>query len=218
MKGSKKLTPTVFIILALLVIPSPGVAASGQLSSYIQKYRQVTLHDSVHQRLSDYDEMIEYFTSLHYFVPRHRVNADFLRALIIAESSVDQRATSPKDARGLTQIIYETGQRAARELIGRQFPFRYVNMAKLKNLHPQDLYDPAINILIASFLISKYNHKYDGRLDLVVAAWNAGEGAIRNNQPPPYRETLDLIGKVNGYYLALLKSNSYLVSTVRKNR
>lgn len=199
-----KIFSTVLVVILLLAMPATSTASNDRLKPHIQKYRYVTLSDSVFERLSMYDEMIEYFTSLHYFVPKHRVSANFLKALIIAESNVEHRAVSPKNARGLTQIMHETGQRAARELVGRQFPFRFVNQAKLKNLQPHDLYDPAINLLIASFLISKYNHRYDGRIELVISAWNAGEGAIRNGNPPPYRETLDLIGKVNGYYLALL--------------
>ena len=68
-----------------------------------------------------------------------------------------------------------------------------------------DLYDPAINILLACYLIAKYNNKFEGKLDLVVSAWNAGENSISDNRPPQYDETLNLIGKVNGFFICLLR-------------
>jgi hypothetical protein len=40
---------------------------------------------------------------------------------------------------------------------------------------------------------------------LVVSAWNAGRGAVKNGQPPAYDETLDLIGKVNAYFVLFLQ-------------
>jgi soluble lytic murein transglycosylase-like protein len=80
-----------------------------------------------------------------------------------------------------------------------------VNNDRLRNLTPRDLYDPAVNLLLASFLIAQYNVEFDGRLDLVVAAWNAGKGAVKNGRPPAYGETLDLIGKVNAYFVFFLQ-------------
>lgn len=155
--------------------------------------------------LGDYGELIEYFCDFAFFKPRHKVNPDFIRALILAESAGDPKAISHKDARGLGQILPETGRIAGRELFGRQEEFQYVSRQKLKDIQAQDLHDPALNILLTCYLIAKYNYQYDGKLQLVVSAWNAGENAIENNQPPNYRETLELIGKVNGYFRFLLK-------------
>lgn len=180
-------------------------AQAADLDWYVKKYRHVQVSRSLHRELAAYERLIEYFSGLSYFKPRHRVDADFLRALMIAESAVDPEARSDKDARGLTQILYPTGLQAARELAQTRYPFHYVSHEQLSNLQPRDLHDPAINLLLACYLIAKYNLKYNGRLDLVVAAWNAGEHSIKNDSPPPYRETLDLIGKVNGYFLALLE-------------
>lgn len=190
-----------FLLLAGLILASEGFSAQSSLNSYVNKYRTVEVSANNVARLEPYDAYINYFSGFAFFRPRHKVSPDFLKALILAESLADPRALSPKNARGLTQILPETGRIAARELFKRTTDFKYIDRSKLNNLQPDDLYDPAINILLACYLIAKYNYQYDGELQLVVAAWNAGENSINNNQPPDYHETLDLIGKINGYLL-----------------
>ena len=91
--------------------------------------------------------------------------------------------------------------------------------SKLKDLQPDDLYDPATNILLACYLISKYNHDYNGQLELVVAAWNAGRNSITDDlQPPNYQETLNLIGKINGYYIYLLDKKKMIGPEVKSKK
>ncbi len=135
---------------------------------------------------------------------RIEIHPDFTRALILAESNGDPLALSSKKARGLTQIIYTTGKEAAEAITRSQTidleQLEYVTRNQLEQLNPEDLHDPAINIMLACYLISKYNQEYQGHLDLVVSAWNAGAGSISNNQPPEYDETLNLIGKINGLF------------------
>ncbi len=188
-----------------LILQPVTIQAQSVLQHYVNKYQQVKIGKTLRERLVRHHHLIDYFSSLYYIKPRHRVDPDFIRALIIAESSAQPGARSTKDARGLTQILFATARQAAMELEESGYPFRYVTNDQLRNLKPNDLYDPAINLLIACYLIAKYNHQYHGRMELVVSAWNAGCGSIVNNTPPPYTETLDLIGKVNGYFIALLK-------------
>lgn len=188
-------------LLFCLILPWP---AQGSLDHYIRKYKEIKASPAQLKKLRQYDHLITYYANIAYFKPRHKVNADFMRALILAESNANPRAVSKKGARGLTQIMYATGKQAARELLAKKISFRHVSAATLHNLEPDDLHDPALNILLACYIISKYNATYGGKLDLVVSAWNAGENSIKNNKPPNYRETLDLIGKVNGYFVYFL--------------
>ena len=125
----------------------------------------------------------------------------------MAESSCDPKAISPKQAMGLGQLTYATATRAASELAETGVDFKYIDENKLHHLQPEDLYKPQINILLTCYLVSKYNFLYDGRLDLVVTAWNAGENtpSLKEGIAADYRETEDLIGKINGYYLFFLK-------------
>jgi len=112
---------------------------------------------------------------------------------------------SEKKALGLCRLLYPTAQVAARELLAKGLRFEHVSVERLRRLQPEELFDPAVNILLACYLISKYNKAHNGSPDMVVAAWNAGQGSISNGKVPEYPETLDLIGKVNGYFLAFLK-------------
>jgi soluble lytic murein transglycosylase len=139
--------------------------------------------------------------------------------LILAESSCDPKAVSDNKALGLGQITLSTGKEAARELSKANLPFKYIDPEKLKNLQGKDLLDPAMNILLTCYLISKYNYKYDGKLELVLSAWNTGGNSdyLDSGRPAPYSETHDLIGKVNGYFLYLLEQNKGYIRSYNFN-
>ncbi len=205
MKILRRKTLLLGLLLGLSLMPAPPTAARASLRTYVKKYSSIEVSVQQIRRLRRYDHLIEYFSSFSFFQPRHKVNPDFIRALILAESDGNPRARSRKDARGLTQIIYPTGRQAARELLQKNIRFRHVSRSQLENLRPGDLYVPEINILLACYLISKYNYTFQGKLDLVVSAWNAGENSIVGNQPAQYRETLNHIGKVNGYFIYFLR-------------
>lgn len=180
-------------------------AAGNDLKQFLHKYAELDLSSWQKERAQNHEYLIQYFSSMSYFKPGVTVNPNFIRALMLAESGADQFAISPKNALGLCQLLYETADLAAKELLQRGIKVRFVSQERLRTLQPVDLFDPAVNILLTCFLVAKYNHAYDGRLDLVVAAWNAGQGSIRNGQPPRYPETMNLIGKVNGLLIALDK-------------
>lgn len=189
--------------LWLCSICAAPVVANTELYPYIRKHSSASVSPQALARLRQYDGLIRYFTSLSYFRPRHKVSADFMRALILAESGAHSGAISPKGALGLTQIMPSTGRQAAKELYASGSRFRYVPRARLAALRDDDLLDPAVNILIACYLIAKYNEKFSGRIELVVSAWNAGEytPALAGGRHAPYEETRNLIGRINGYYL-----------------
>ena len=206
----KRPAPAACVLAALLLCfagarPGQATAAAAPVDHYVRKYRAVRIPADALRRLRRYDHLVEYFCSFAYVQPRHKVNPDFLRALILAESNANPRALSKKGARGLTQLLYPTAKKAAADLAASRVHFRYVSKRTLRHLRPKDLYDPAVNILIACYLVATYNHRFHGRLDLVVAAWNAGEHSLAGGRVPPYPETRNLIGKVNGYYLSLLR-------------
>ncbi len=200
-----KLFPVV--IVALLLLPGQVFSLTPPLEKYVRKYHLITIPKEQLLRVNTYNHLIEYFSSFAFFKPNHRVSTDFVKALIIAESGADPKAVSSKKAMGLGQIIYTTGKQAALELYARGIQFRYIQPARLKHLQEKDLFDPAINILITCYLISKYNFRFNGKLDLVVSAWNAGENmdSLKIGLPAPYTETYNLIGKVNGYFINLLE-------------
>jgi soluble lytic murein transglycosylase-like protein len=199
---------SLFLILiscSFFLFENPACATD--LKRSLKQYKGVRVSNQAMHRLADYNSLIDYYTQFTFFRKNHKVSPDFIRALIIAESNVKAKAVSSKGARGLGQIMYTTGQEAAKEISKLGYSFRYINPQKLVHLQEEDLFDPAMNILLTCYLISKYNYKFKGKLELVLSAWNAGEnhGELRRGRPVPYRETLNLIGKINGYYIDLLE-------------
>ncbi len=194
-----------YVVFTLINNCEPLNAA--QLKTSLNRYKNAEVSYQTLRRLSPYNSYIDYFSQFTFFKKNHKVSPDFIRALIIAESSVKPTAISPKGAKGLGQIMYSTGKQAAKELAQLNYSFRYINPRKLSHLEEEDLFDPAVNILLTCYLISKYNYKFNGKLELVLSAWNAGEyhSALKKGRPAPYQETHNLIGKINGYYIDLLR-------------
>lgn len=177
------------------------------LRTSVGKFREVTIPPTLLGKTQNYDHLVRYFTSFSYFELHHKVSPEFIHALILAESAGNPRAISNKNALGLGQIILTTAQPAAKALAQSGVQFEHINLRRLQSLKRHDLFDPAINILLTCYLISKYNYKFNGKLELVLSAWNAGENtdSLEEGRHAPYQETEELIGKVNGYYLYLLK-------------
>jgi len=198
------------------LFPSEGYSA--QLKHSLEKYKGTRVSRKALQRLAPFNGYINYYSQFTFFKPRHKVNPDFIRALILAESDADPRAVSSKGAMGLGQIIYSTGKQAALELSRSRFRFRYISKNKLKNLRRKDLFDPQVNILLTCYLISKYNYKFRGKLELVLTAWNAGEyqKELSQGRVASYPEAQNLIGKVNSYYIDLLRRRTRIAARCRQ--
>jgi soluble lytic murein transglycosylase-like protein len=73
----------------------------------------------------------------------------------------------------------------------------------------QKLKVPDVNIQVGTRLLADLFRLYPGRVDLVLAAYNAGQGAVSRagNQIPNYRETQNYVRKVLAVY-KILQSRS----------
>jgi soluble lytic murein transglycosylase-like protein len=200
--------------LFLIVVWGIPITAQGQHASTSKEYiRHIARRTSpkpparaTRRRLQNYDTYVRYFSGLAYTRAGISVNAHFVRALIAAESAARPHARSSDGALGLLQILPSTGRHAARELYATGYDFRFVDRERLRSLKPQDLKDPAINILIGCYLLDRYNAEFGGHLARTVGAWNAGAKRIHQYRgTPPYSETLELIARVNAYYLFFLR-------------
>ncbi|MCX8050205.1 MAG: lytic transglycosylase domain-containing protein [Methylohalobius sp.] len=113
---------------------------------------------------------------------KYQLDPKLLHAVVRAESAYNPYAVSPKGAVGLMQLMPETAARYG--LYDRYDPF--------KNLEVGARY---LRDLLLTF----------GDVRLAVAAYNAGEGAVRKygNRVPPYLETQQYVAKVLEFYKRL---------------
>ncbi len=110
---------------------------------------------------------------------RHRVDPALVRAVIETESNWNPKAWSHKGAGGLMQLIPTTAQRYG----------------------AYDVFDPQQNIDAGVKHLKRLLERYNGNLDLALAAYNAGEGAVdRVHGVPAYRETRNYVQKVQNAY------------------
>jgi hypothetical protein len=96
------------------------------------------------------------------------------------ESHFNSRALSPKGARGLMQLMPGTAAR-----------FGVRNSS-----------DPAQNIAGGTRYLKQLIGQFNGRIDLVLASYNAGEGAVLKfgRKVPPYRETRNYVKRISYRY------------------
>ncbi len=110
---------------------------------------------------------------------RHSVDPALVRAVIETESNWNPKAWSHKGAGGLMQLIPTTAQRYGASDV----------------FNPQQNIDAGVKHL--KWLLERYN----GNLDLALAAYNAGEGAVdRAHGVPAFRETRNYVQKVQNAY------------------
>ncbi len=119
----------------------------------------------------------------------HNVDFELLQALIATESGFDTNAVSPKGAVGLMQLMPPTAQ-------------RYGVSGDAKMPIAKRLTDPKINIKAGTRYLRDLINMFPGRLDLALAAYNAGEGAVQRhgNNIPPFKETQNYVVTVMQIY------------------
>ncbi len=181
-----------------------------QVKRYVDKYSEIKPTEKMLNALHEYKKYINYFCSFSYHRQNYNVNPNYIRALICAESRGNPQAISKDKAYGLTQIILPTAKKWGKKLYNIGCDFKYVDNKDLKNITKQDLFDPAINILLACYGTDKYNKIFGGNnMIRIAASWNAGHEVVLEYQTsPPYKETLRFVGKVNGY-ITYFQKNKY---------
>lgn len=134
---------------------------------------------------------------------KHGIDYELLQALIATESGFNTQAVSPKGAVGLMQLIPPTAERYG------------VRATKDSTIHKK-LTDPKTNIRAGSSYLSDLIAMFPGQLELAVAAYNAGEGAVQRagNKIPNYPETKNYVKTVMQLYNHL-KPPSMMASSAR---
>jgi soluble lytic murein transglycosylase-like protein len=106
-----------------------------------------------------------------------------LHAIAHVESRHNANAVSPAGARGVMQVMPATGRR-----FGVDNPER-------------SLMNADVNVQASAAYLRKLRTRFGGDLALVLAAYNAGEGAVDKYRGiPPYRETQAYVRDVMAVY------------------
>ena len=111
---------------------------------------------------------------------RYNVDPYLIFLVMEQESHFNTHAVSPKGARGLMQLMPGTAARFG-----------------VKRSH-----DPAQNISGGTRYLRELLNRFNNRVDLVLASYNAGEGAVAKygNRVPPYQETRNYVKKISYRY------------------
>ncbi|HJQ35990.1 MAG TPA: lytic transglycosylase domain-containing protein [Thermoanaerobaculia bacterium] len=126
-----------------------------------------------HDRRSKYDEIIERYAE------KYRVDPVLVRAVIQVESDFNPKCVSHKNARGLMQLIPATAERYG-----------------VKSVH-----DPEQNIHGGTRYLRDLLEMFNDDLPRVLAAYNAGEGAVQKHGGiPPYSETTEYVNRALTVY------------------
>lgn len=156
--------------------------------------------------LLNYKRILFYFYPVHYeeivtkYSEKYEIDPYLVYALIKTESKFNPYAKSHKGAIGLMQITPKTGSYLA-------------GLIKENGFEEEMLYNPERNIKYGCFYLSKLSKDFEGNLDLVLAAYNGGEGNVRkwiksdedgkkylNPEEVPFKETKNYIKKVKSDY------------------
>jgi Rod binding domain-containing protein len=155
--------------------PRPAVVLSSADAASLNGPSQASTHalpDTLRRRLEDVAPFIQEAADT------HGVDRNLLKAVIATESHGDSLARSPRNAKGLMQLIDSTAAAMG-----------------VKNV-----WDPRDNVMGGARYLSQLMAKFNGDQQKVVASYNAGPGAVvKHGGVPPFRETREYVEKVMNY-------------------
>jgi hypothetical protein len=115
-----------------------------------------------------------------YSAAKHQIDPLLIYLVMREESGFNHRAVSRVGARGLMQLMPGTAQRLG-----------------VRNIH-----DPMQNVDAGSRYLRSLLEMFNGDVNLALAAYNAGEGAVMRygRRIPPYPETRNYVWRINAAY------------------
>ena len=117
--------------------------------------------------------------AVHAMAPHFGLDPQLVLAVIAAESAFDKAAVSPKGAQGLMQLMPDTASRFG----------------------VSNAFDPVQNLRGGMTYLAWLIENFRGDLDLALAGYNAGEGAVEQHRGiPPYQETREYVRRIRSVY------------------
>ena len=160
-------------VLGLLLLGAVGLRAM-VLHFYPYRYRA-----EISQRATEY-----------------RFDPLLIAAVVRTESKFNPQATSGRGARGLMQVMPETGRWAAGQL-------------GVQSFSEDQLYEPLTNVWLGTWYLDSLRREFSGDIVLALAAYNGGRQNVRewlstaqwngehqNIDQIPFRETREFIRRV----------------------
>lgn len=139
---------------------------------------------------------MKYEDEIDRYAGEYQLDPALVCAVIYAESGFDPDAVSVDGARGVMQIMPETGEWIASKL-------------KLDDYDADRLFEPDLNIRFGCWMLNYLFKRFDGDSQKALAAYNAGQGTVDGwmKRPDcssdgitlsyiPYRETRNYVKKV----------------------
>jgi soluble lytic murein transglycosylase-like protein len=149
----------------------PAAAASGPAARPAVPPR-LRIGHAVAERVNTYAPIIREASE------KHGVDENLLKAVIATESAGDPAARSPKQAKGLMQLIDSTAS----------------------DMGVRNVWNPRENIFGGARYLESLLSRFAGNVEKALASYNAGPGAVeKHGGIPPFRETQAYVGRVLRY-------------------
>jgi soluble lytic murein transglycosylase-like protein len=146
----------------------------------------------------DYDATNLYYPIIVKAAIRHKVSSAMVKAIISVESDYNHFAISIKGAMGLMQLMPDTA----------------------KELGVENSFNPVQNIYAGVGYFKNLLERFNGNVQLALAAYNAGIGAVlKYRGVPPFKDTRHYIKKVLHYHQHYMQQakNSIVKAGVSKS-
>ncbi len=135
--------------------------------------------EDVPPQVRGFQKEIIFQTAIEEAAERYQLDPALIKAIIMAESGFNPNAVSKRGAQGLMQLMPRTA----------------------RSLGVEDSFNPEANIHAGSEYLKRLLNRFDGNLELALAAYNAGSRNVKEYKGvPPFAATQFYIKKVLGFY------------------